>query len=290
MEARVHGGLGIVNAIGSGGFGAAAAIDLETRVHVRPCESFHATGVVRGERISIDSSIVEATVSVVEEHLGISIGPICVFEETEIPLESGLKGSSAFINALIVAILHLVGRADLGLLEVAQLGVRAARRAGLTVTGALDDHLATLGCGGYATDNRRRELVLHNPALEGHVAILYWARHRLQDIDVHSYSRYRSLYEAAWRLVTSGYWWKAALVNGIANAMALGLGGETIKLLVEAANGVLGAGVSGKGPSVYVVADTAKEARRAVMRLREVLGGEILETRLIPCKIRPLNL
>ncbi|HID41848.1 MAG TPA: hypothetical protein EYP33_06820 [Pyrodictium sp.] len=74
------------------------------------------------------------------------------------------------MNALLEAALALLG-AEKPPPEAGETRVKAARLAGLSVTGALDDHLAVSGCGDYAADNNEQKLVHHNPTLKATVVI-----------------------------------------------------------------------------------------------------------------------
>ncbi|HID40865.1 MAG TPA: hypothetical protein EYP33_01780, partial [Pyrodictium sp.] len=67
---RAHGALGIVNAIGSGGYGAAAALDLSVEVEVWRCSSPAGYTVTRGQRLDIDPAILDAVAETASNVLG----------------------------------------------------------------------------------------------------------------------------------------------------------------------------------------------------------------------------
>jgi shikimate kinase len=74
--------------------------------------------------------------------------------ESEVPMAAGLKSSSAAANATVLAALDALGVADeVSREEACRLGVRAAREAGVTVTGAFDDASASMLGGVTVTDN-----------------------------------------------------------------------------------------------------------------------------------------
>jgi len=278
---RAHGALGIVNAIGSGGYGAAAALDLGVEVEVWKCSSPAGYTVTRGQRLDIDPAILDAVAETAGSVLGHQAGPICARGLSEVPLEAGLKGSSALINALLEAVLGLHG-VSLGVEELARLGVEAARRAGLTVTGALDDHLAVSGCGGYATDNTRQAIVAREPSLGGYAVIAVPGRRSIRGIDPGVFRRYERLYAAAWRLVLAGDWHSAATVNGIATVMVTG--DEPRRLLtLLTMEGVDAVGVSGKGPAVYAITSSRNVVPRVKDMLEKVVGAPTLVSRITPC-------
>ncbi|KSW12413.1 hypothetical protein CF15_06710 [Pyrodictium occultum] len=281
-RSRAHAALGLVNAIGTGGLGAAAALDLWVEVEVWRCSSPRGYTVTRGERVEIHPAILESVSEAAAGLLGRSPGPVCARGSSDIPLEAGLKGSSALVNALLEAVLRLHG-VSVGVEELARLGVEAARRAGLTVTGALDDHLAVSGCGGYATDNTRQAIVARMPRVSGYAAVVVPGRRSIRSIDPGSFAKYRRLYMAAWRLLESGDWLSAATVNGAATMLATG--GEPGRLLgLLGEEGALAVGVSGKGPAAYIVAGSRGEAERLLEPLAAALGaGEALTARILPC-------
>jgi shikimate kinase len=285
---RAHGALGFVNAIGSRGYGAAAALDLEFWVEAWPCSEPRAYTLTRGTRVEVDQGILEAVASVAGEYAGKSLQGLCAKGASEIPLEAGLKGSSALINALVEAALRLLGAEKPSLLELARLGVKAARLAGLTVTGALDDHLAVSGCGGYATDNNKQRLVHHNPALEATVVIAVPGRRSIKTIDPQVFREYAPLYKAAWKLVLADDWAAAATVNGAATTLATG--GDPKPLLSLTAKGLAAAvGVSGKGPATYAIPATNNETTLEELKkeLSKITGDpNPVTAKITPCKAR----
>lgn len=285
-EARwlAHGALGFVNAIGSGGLGAAAALGLRVEARLRDCGGLEVESRTRGQVLEVEEGILEAVASVASERLGARIEGFCGTVESEVPLEAGLKGSSALVNALLGAALRLHG-VEPGLLELARLGVEAARRAGLTVTGALDDHLSTLGCGLYATDNARQLLAVHY-SLEGYAAIAAAGRRSIRSISRESYEPYRGLFARAWLLAAQGRPWEAALLNGLAMSMVYGEAWfpRAASRLLERGD-VYTAGVSGKSPSIYAVAASREAAAEALGLMEEQVPGEpvLLVAPLLGC-------
>ncbi len=293
MEAvgRAHGALGFVNAIGSGGYGAAAALDLELWVRAWPCSKPRGYTLTRGTRVEVSQEILEAVATVAGDYAGKSLQGLCARGSSEIPLEAGLKGSSALLNALVEAALRLLGAEKPGPLELARLGVKAARLAGLTVTGALDDHLAVSGCGGYATNNNEQRLVHHNPTLEAAVVIAVPGRRSIKTIDPQAYKDYIPLYKAAWRLVLADDWMTAATVNGTATTLATG--GNPKQLLALVAKGLATAvGVSGKGPAVYAIPRSTNE--KTLEELKKELSKitrdpNPITAQITPCKNKQHN-
>ncbi len=284
-EGEAHGALGVVNAIGTGGFGAAVALSLPLRVRVRRCKGYLGSSRVPGGVVNVNPVILRAVDEAAAEWLGSRpLGGLCAEAWTGIPYEAGLKGSSALVNALLEAVLRLRGVEPPGLPGLARLGVTAARKAGLTVTGALDDHAAVSGCGGYATDNRRQEILCTWKGWEGYAGIAVPGRRSIRTVSREAFTRLGRAYESAWRLLENGDWWGAAVLNGAATAAATGGGADTV-LQALGLPGVVAAGVSGKGPAVYAVASTRREAEEAARWLAERTGASMfLVAELLPCR------
>ncbi len=276
-----HAGLGIVNAIGSNGLGACIALDLWTSIRLKECNRVVGSIRVRGRNLLIDREILDAVIEVVREHASINLRGICVEGETIIPFRAGLKGSSSLVNALIEAIFKM-RRKNVDVETLALLGVEASKKAGITITGALDDHLAVSGCGGYVTDNRQKKIVNHTPTLEGYVAISVQKEIDIRDTDKARFTEYSKLYRVAWMLARSSRWWEAAIINGIASSLALGVEIEQLAK-VFSINGVSAIGVSGKSPTVYIITTHKEALKKAAMFLKNEVGGQIIVTKLMSC-------
>ena len=81
-----------------------------------------------------------------------------IVTRSEIPIASGLKSSSAAANAAVLALVEALD-VELEPLDIVKLGVLAARRAGVTVTGAFDDACASFFGGLVFTDNEHDVLL-----------------------------------------------------------------------------------------------------------------------------------
>jgi len=174
---------------------------------------------------------------------------------SSIPPASGLKSSSAVVNAVVSGILDALG-ADRDPLKVARLGVEVARRAGLTVTGAFDDSLATVDEGVFITDNRSLE-VLRRVIIreELYAVIAVRGRRSIESVNPEEFRRLSREYMVAVDLALSGNWAAAMTLNGVLTIAATGWDPVSLKLVASALSlpGVLAAGVSGKGPAVFAV-------------------------------------
>jgi len=142
--------------------------------------------------------------------------------ETEIPLASGLKSSSAAANATVLATLDALGRAEeVQRVDAARVGVQAARETGVTVTGAFDDASASMLGGLTMTDNEADELLFRE---EVEWDAVVWTPPRQSfsaDADVTRCEHVAPLAEHVADLAARGQYGTAMTVNGLAFCAAL---------------------------------------------------------------------
>lgn len=249
----------VLNALANG-TGSAFAIDLETTATVSLAEEGGVTGEIDGAP-GADTALIERCVELtVEEYAeaGRALGGH-VRTESEVPLAAGLKSSSAAANATVLATLDALD-AEIDRLEACRLGVRAAREAGVTVTGAFDDASASMLGGVTVTDNSADEL-LANEAFERDV--LVWSppeRAFSADADVDACRKIAPIADVVGELAMQGRYGVAMSINGFAFCGALGF---PTAPLVEALPDVEGVSLSGTGPSYVAVGD-----RHALTELR----------------------
>jgi shikimate kinase len=280
----------VLNALANG-FGSAFAIDAYTTATVDLDDSGTVTGEV-AEDPDADTRLIERCAELVlEEYAGVSgdadgSGPTGghVRTESEVPMAAGLKSSSAAANATALAALNALGvpvvddpngnavggadatdathRADAAVerVDACRLGVRAAREAGVTVTGAFDDASASMLGGVTVTDNTADELLARDEVAWD---VLVWtpeARAYSADADVSRCERIAPVADMVRDAALEGDYARAMTVNGFAFCAALGFPAEPI---VEALPDAAGASLSGTGPSFAAVGD-----RDALERVR----------------------
>jgi len=255
----------VLNALATG-TGAAFGIDVETRATVTLDPD---AADVRGEIAEdsdADTALIERCVALATERWGDGEGG-SVRTDSDVPLAAGLKSSSAAANATVLATCDALGltvgdgpdagdssgpAADVTRLEACRLGVRAAREAGVTVTGAFDDASASMLGGVTVTDNgadelRSREAVDWN--------VLVWTppeRAYSADADVARCEDVAPMADLVADLALDGRYAEAMTVNGLAFSAALGFDADPA---VEAMSHTTGVSLSGTGPSVVAVAD-----------------------------------
>jgi shikimate kinase len=234
------------------------------------------TGEVAGEP-DADTRLIERCVQLVVERYGDGEAGR-VRTDSEVPMAAGLKSSSAAANATVLATLDALdvpvvddpGRQEelatgsrsaresdadaVTRTDACRLGVRAARDAGVTVTGAFDDASASMLGGVTVTDNDADEL-LAREAVDWDV--LVWTppeRAFSADADVDRCARVAPMADLVADLALEGRYASAMTVNGLAFSAALGFPTDPA---VEAMPHADGVSLSGTGPSVVAVGDRA---------------------------------
>ena len=264
---RAGGAATILNAVANWK-GSAFGIGLMTYAQV---ELDH-TGTIRGDVPGLDTRLIETCVAMVLERLEYSYGAV-VQTRSEIPVASGLKSSSTAANATVLATLDAL-QEEMDPIEAAKIGVAAARKAGVTITGALDDALASMLGGVVVTDNREM-LLMKREELDTPVVILSPDRKLFSGETSVSRSRLISpVADVVYDLAMRGDYGRAMTINGLAYCAALGLSAEPMLLALQA--GARGASLSGTGPSYAAIIDESRvEELEAAWK---PLGGKVIRT------------
>ncbi|MBN2518447.1 MAG: shikimate kinase, partial [Candidatus Altiarchaeota archaeon] len=202
--ALCHGAATVVNAIATGK-GAAFGIGLETKVKVELLESSDISVVTKG--LEEDPKLVRLCVQKALKTSGYNYGAT-VTTESNIPVARGLKSSSAVANAAVLATFGAlakkhgritgmridknetrqvleVGREAVKPELMVDLGVQAAKEAGVTITGALDDATAAF-FGGFAVTDNLQNKVLRKGDLESANVVIFVPKQKsyTKDFDV----------------------------------------------------------------------------------------------------------
>jgi len=250
--------------------GSAFGICLKTTAEVELDQS----SGVRGDIPGIDATLVVKCVELVLAKFGLECGGV-VRTWSEIPVASGLKSSSTAANAAVLATLDAIGE-EMDLVEAAKIGVAAARQAGVTITGALDDALASMLGGVVVTDNRNMKL-LKREQMESDVLLLVPEKKLFsKDTDIRRSRLIAPLAEVAYDLAMKGDYGRAMTLNGFIYCSALGLSPEPLLLALDA--GALGASLSGTGPS-YAALVGADNIDVLESRWSD-LGGRVIKTKV----------
>lgn len=259
--ARVNGAITVVNAIASWK-GAAIGVNFEVIAEARPYD---------GIRVAPDTKLVREAASLALKRVG--GGGADVRVNSEIPMGWGLKSSSAVANAVVLSIMALHGRQDL--MEALKISVEAARRAGVTVTGALDDSAASMLGGFVMTDNRRDELLMRAPIEERDVLILLpegESPRPSASVDASKLKSFSRLADSIFALLP-GRIWEVMTLNGLLYSQLLGY--DPSPSLEAVRLGALAAGLSGTGPAVAAVCGTCDDVEELWSSLGRVLRRRI---------------
>ncbi|GAA0675834.1 shikimate kinase [Natronoarchaeum mannanilyticum] len=249
----------VLNALACGK-GSAFAIDAYTTAEVTLADEPGVEGEIDGAP-DADTRLIERCVELATDRHGDGQGGT-VRTESEVPMASGLKSSSAAANATVLATLDALDVAEeIDREEACLLGVEAARDVGVTVTGAFDDASASMLGGVTVTDNDRDEL-LARESVDWDVLVYTPPEQAFSaDADVERCKRIAPIAELVAELALDGRYGLAMTVNGFAFSAAMEF---PTGPAVEALPDVAGVSLSGTGPSVVAVGD-----RKALQGVRE---------------------
>ena len=249
----------VLNALATG-TGAAFGIDVETRATVELDPAADGVAGEIAEDAAADAGLIERCVALATGRWGDGEGGR-VRTDSDVPLAAGLKSSSAAANATVLATCDALGlgvgddpddpAVDVTRLEACRLGVRAAREAGVTVTGAFDDATASMLGGVTVTDNGADELRTRETV---DWDVLVWTppeRAYSADADVARCEAVAPMADLVADLALDGRYGEAMTVNGLAFSAALGFDADPA---VEAMPHATAVSLSGTGPSVVAVA------------------------------------
>ncbi|MFB6073408.1 MAG: shikimate kinase [Haloarculaceae archaeon] len=283
-QARAPAAGTVLNALATG-HGAAFAIDEYTTATVSLSGDADGVDGAVADAPDADTRLIETCVEyVLDAHGGPDVTGGTVRTESEVPMASGLKSSSAAANAAVMATLDALDATDAMTREdMARLGVVAARDVGVTVTGAFDDASASMLGGVTVTDNEHDDLLAHETV---EWDVLVWTppeRAFSADAEVERCRQIAPVARLVEDLALDGQYERAMTVNGLAFCAALGFDPEPA---VEALTSVEGVSLSGTGPSFVAVGDA--DALAAVRERWDDRAGRTLSTTTQTEGTRPL--
>ncbi|MFQ5950703.1 MAG: shikimate kinase [Candidatus Geothermarchaeales archaeon] len=263
------GAITVVNALASGK-GAALSIDLKVEVDAEVIPDSSAVEVENVGFPADDVGLVRAVANSVFRRFELDGYGAKLVIDSPIPVGRGLKSSSAVSNAVAVSLVSALRR-NLEDMEAVGLGVEASLEAGVSVTGALDDALASYLGGFVVTDNVGMKMI-HRSEVESRLRVVLKVPHRIQytrDADIEKLRKLATLIDEIHPLAVAGEIWSSLTLNGLVYAPALGLDSRAIFHAIDA--GALAAGVTGSGPALAAVCEpTAVEEVRSVWESTEV--------------------
>jgi shikimate kinase len=244
VRATMHGAISIVNAIATGK-GSALGISLKVTAEV----SLENGQGIKFHRTKEDKLLRNIVYKTIPAEI-IANNMISIQVESEIPLGSGLKSSSAVSNAVALACSRLIDN-NMGDYTVLDIAVSASLDAKVTVTGAYDDAAACYFGGFVLTDNYARNLIRREKAPDNLYAIILLPQNASRG-NINRLSIMSDFFINAFNLAEAGEYWKAMKLNGVLASAALSVKYEPVLAALE--RHALGASVSGNGPSVAAVA------------------------------------
>jgi shikimate kinase len=267
---RAYGAVTVINAFATG-FGAALGIDLKVETHVEKGRSLEIEVDIRGNRADVDKRLVHEILRYFRVKYGLS-DELYIEIYSEIPLERGLKSSSAVANSLTLALSDYLGL-SLDNETILDINVSTSLEAGVSLTGALDDAAASLPGGLVVTDNLGRRIIKHSYVDRKDVLIAYPSNRvktiYFKDLD---FKPIESLVESALETLHRGDWLGAMTLNGLIYAGFLGYPVDPIYVALR--EGAEASALTGKGPAyaaVGVALDSVREAWAQLGRYRFIL-------------------
>jgi len=242
-----------MNAIPTG-IGSALGISLQTDAEV----------VLRDGDSSIDVSmcelgetdlLVKECVKGVFERARMEIPRVSVTTSSSIPISRGLKSSSAAANAVTLALCRALGL-ELDDIEIISIGVYAAKRAKVTVTGAFDDATACYFGGITVTDNHEMKIIhLDSMSPDNLRVVLHVPEEKIrkEGLSSETFSKVRDMYSQVEEMVRDSRYIEAITLNGRLCSEALGLDTEVSEKAIKA--GAIAAGLTGTGPATAILTD-----------------------------------
>jgi shikimate kinase len=219
-----------------------------------------------------DTSLITECARVILERFAPDAG-VSITTTSEIPIASGLKSSSAAANATVLGLIKAL-EIDMQPLEIVKLGVVAARRARVTITGAFDDACASFFGGLVFTDNER-DILLKRVELD--MPVLMFVPHAKAYSAKANVARAKVLapwVDMAFHLAHEGQYEKAMVLNGLIYCSAFGFNTKPMISALEA--GARSATLSGTGPAYIALVDTS--SLKAVKKAWESLDGLVIES------------
>ena len=220
-----------------------------------------------------DTSLITECARLMLERFTPNVG-VHITTRSEIPIASGLKSSSAAANATVLGLTEAL-EIEIKPIEIVKLGVLAARRAGVTITGAFDDACASFFGGLVITDNEH-DLLLKRVEWDADI-LIFVPREKAYSAKA-NVARAKLLapwVEIAFDLACNGAYEKAMVLNGLLYCNAFGF--STEPMISALAAGAKAVTLSGTGPSYIALVDRA--SAQTVKREWTQLEGLIIETK-----------
>lgn len=250
----------IVNALATN-YGSAFALDLVTNVKLR-FENDLKENIVYEDGKKVKNQIVDRLLTAIKKKAIVEI-------ESEIPRQSGLGSSSAFMNALILAIFKELNE-ELNAHTILTMNARISLEMGISYTGAFDDASASLLGGIVVTNNSKMKILKWDKkSAKALVLIPTWQRN---DVLIDEIKKDVEFVKKAIKEALDGKYRDAMLHNSLHYCSALKYPLEPLNV---ALNYDVAVGLSGNGPC-YVAFGNVDELYKAWKEF-----GEVVKTRIV---------
>lgn len=250
----------IVNALATN-YGSAFALDLVTNVKLR-FENDLKENIVYEDGKKVKNQIVDRLLTAIKKKAIVEI-------ESKIPRQSGLGSSSAFMNALILAIFKELNE-ELNAHTILTMNARISLEMGISYTGAFDDASASLLGGIVVTNNSKMKILKWDKkSAKALVLIPTWQRN---DVLIDEIKKDVEFIKKAIKEALDGKYRDAMLHNSLHYCSALKYPLEPLNV---ALNYDVAAGLSGNGPC-YVAFGNVDELYKAWKEF-----GEVVKTRIV---------
>ncbi len=262
MKAQAYSAGTIINALATG-YGCAFGLDLRLRVRV----DFEIDdNVIIEDGIERKSVVLDTVLN----HFGLNA---VVEVRSEIPKGSGLGSSSAFLNALLLAIYKHLSK-PLNAEDILRLNAKLSLKCGISYTGAFDDASASLLGGIVLTNNVNMQILRWE--FKKAKAVVLIPNFERGEIDLDKIRNDKSLLKKAVEFARRGDYKNAMYYNTLHYCRAIGYPLEIVEVVKDLD---CCCGLSGNGPCFVAFGD--------VKEVRDVWKayGDVIETKIVnePC-------
>ena len=251
-SAYCYGAATIINGIATGK-GAAFGIGLMTTAKVKLLNEARVFEVNIESDEKENPKLAECCVTEVLRKFGLEAETGAkVWTSSDIPISRGLKSSSAAANAIVLATFNALDK-EFNDMEVINLGVDAALKAKVSITGAFDDSCATYFGNAVVTDNQKRKILTQYPIKEDYDVIIHVPEEKIKkiDVDTEKLKGLKDDIDTAHDLALKEDYLTAIKINGLTYGTAMGLNTEISTKAIAA--GAATAGISGTGPATVIL-------------------------------------
>lgn len=264
MKGEAYAAGTVINALATN-IGCAFGIKLKTSVKISVEDELKKCVVIEGEKQE-ENLIVNRVLLTAGIRGAVEV-------ESEIPRGCGLGSSSAFMNALLVAVMKLK-KEELDAYRILTANARISLESGISYTGAFDDASASL-LGGFCISNNSTMKLYRRDVISGKTLILipHWSR---GEVSLNKIRKETSEIEKAVKEALEGRYGDAMILNSSFYCRKLNY---PITPLERIKNYKVHAGLSGNGPAFVAFGEKSelKEVEEIWSDFGELIWSELAE-------------